>query len=262
MSNLLTLNNAQVSRGGNLILDIDSLVIESGKSVAILGPNGAGKSTLVGLVTREVFPLHRDVPPVVFCENPRMTLAETKACVGVVSASSQNAIRRHISAIDIVIGGLFGSVGLPVRRQPTNVQRNQAYNVMSELGIEDLAPRDFLTLSTGQARRVLIARALVHDPSILVLDEPCAGLDPEGMYYVRKAIDKLASQNRSVFLVTHYLDDIMPSITDVILIKDGKIFESGTTDDIITSENMTRLFEVPISVSKERGWFSASFIYG
>lgn len=256
---LLQLRDAVVRRGGTTILSIDEMEIAEGESVAILGPNGSGKSTLVNLVTREVFPLYRDEPPVVFRGNPRMTLAEAKRCTGVVSSTMQDQIRVHLRALEVVIGGLFGSLGIPLRREATSAQRETALAVMDQLGIADLASRDILTLSTGQARRVLIARALVNNPDILVLDEPCSGLDPEGMYYVRKTISQLAAAGRAIMLVTHYLDDIAPEIERVMLLKEGRVCAAGAKEALLTNEEMTALFEVPIKVTEDGGNYYMSF---
>ncbi len=190
-----------------------------------------------------------------------MTLAEAKACTGVVSSTMQNQIRVHLPALEVVIGGLFGSLGIPIRRTATSAQREKALATMEELGIADLAKRDILTLSTGQARRVLIARALVHDPDILVLDEPCSGLDPEGMFYVRKTMEKLASEKRSIMLVTHYLEDIVPDIETVVLLKDGTILDAGPKDQMLTDERMRELFDIPIDVASDNGHFYMRFIF-
>lgn len=261
MATLLKLEDAQVRRSGKIILDIDEFSMSEGESIALLGPNGSGKSTFVNLVTREVFPLHRENPPVVFRNNPRMTLAQAKACTGVVSSSMQDQMRVHLPALDVVVGGLFGALGVPIRKTATAAQREKAKCAMDELGIVDLADRDILTLSTGQARRVLIARALVHDPEILVFDEPCAGLDPEGMYYVRCTIRKLAGSGRSILLVTHSLEDVIPEFNRVVLLKDGRIQASGPKEDMLTGERMSRLFDIPIEVDRIGESYCMAFDY-
>lgn len=258
---LLQLRDVEVRRAGRAILSVSNFCMSEGESVAVLGPNGSGKSTLVGLLTREVFPLHRDEPPVVFRSEPRMTLADAKRCTGVVSSTMQDQIRVHLNALDVVVGGLYGSLGVPLRKTPTEEDRCLAFESLRELGIADLAERDILTLSTGQARRVLIARALVHKPDILVFDEPCSGLDPEGIYYVRKTIDALARSGRSVLLVTHYLEDIVPVIQRVVTLKDGCVVGDCSKEDALTSEKMTRLFDVPIEVVHKRGSYMMEFDY-
>lgn len=256
---MLQMRDAQVRRAGKLILDVDEFDIAEGESIAILGPNGSGKSTFVSLVTREVFPLHRDEPPVVFRGDSRMTLAEAKSRTGVVSSTMQDQIRVHLPAEEVVVGGLFGALGIPVRRRATDQQMATAHCVLDELGIADLAKRDILTLSTGQARRVLIARALVNEPDVLVFDEPCSGLDPEGMYYVRRTISKLAASGRAIILVTHYLEDIVPEIGRVVLLKDGRIVEQGDKSEVLTSESITGLFDVPIRVIENAGNYYMQF---
>lgn len=256
---LLQLRNAQVRRAGKIILDVDEFSIGEGESIALLGPNGSGKSTFVSLVTREVFPLYREEPPVVFRGDPRMTLAEAKSCTGVVSSTMQDQIRVHLPATDVVVGGLFGSLGIPLRRQVSAEHRALALGVMEGLGIAGLAERDILTLSTGQVRRVLIARALVNDPDVLVFDEPCSGLDPEGMYYVRRTISKLAREGRAIILVTHYLEDVIPEIGRVVLLKDGRIENSGPKGEVLTSDNISRLFGVPIEVVGNNGSYYMQF---
>lgn len=257
----LELNDAIVRRAGSDILRVDSFCLEEGESIALLGPNGAGKSTFVHLITRDVFPLHRDFPPVLFRGNDRITLAEVKRAIGYVSASMQNQIRVHLSAAEIVEGGLFGSLGVPKRLKATPQQHEQALNAMEELGIADLASRDITTLSTGQARRVLIARALVHNPSVLVLDEPCTGLDPEGMFWVRRTMRHLAQSGRAILLVTHYLEDIIPEIGRIAFIQNGQLTEDGPKSSLLTSEKISQLFDIPLNVRESQGYYSMEMRY-
>ena len=121
---------------------------------------------------------------------------------------------------------------------------------MELLGVDELAARDIMTLSTGQARRVLIARALVHDPEVLVFDEPCTGLDPEGMYYVRSSMRTLAKAGKGIVLVTHYPEDIIPEIKRVVLLKNGTVFADGSKGRLLTDGVMSELFDVPLHVQR------------
>ncbi|WP_165173041.1 ABC transporter ATP-binding protein [Adlercreutzia sp. ZJ242] len=252
----LELRDAVVRRAARDILSVESLVLPEGESVALLGPNGSGKSTLISLITREAFPLHRDEPPVLFRGRERATLEEVRACLGIVSSTMQDQITVHLPAVDVVVGGLFGALGVPRRFNVTERQRRRAYDVMEELGIADLAPRDIMTLSTGQARRVLIARSLVHDPDVLVFDEPCTGLDPEGMYYVRRTMRALAQGGRAIILVTHYPEDIIPEINRLVLIKGGRVFGDGSKGELLTGERMSALFDVPLEVAESGGYYA------
>ena len=238
----LQLRNAVVRRAGRAILTVDAFELACGENIALLGPNGSGKSTFVKLVTREMLPLHRDEPPVLFKGRDRATLAEVKRSLGVVSSTMQEQMTVHLPAVDIVAGGLYGALGIPqaVVAADADAARDRALATMGLLGIADLAARDVMTLSTGQARRALIARALVHDPEALVLDEPCTGLDPEGMFYVRRSMRALAQAGKSIVLVTHYPEDVIPEIARLVLVKDGAVFADGPKERLLSDDYYER----------------------
>lgn len=253
---LLTLTEAVVVRSGKVILDVDELKLFENEHVAILGPNGSGKSTFIKLITREVFPLHKEIPPVVFKRKERISLAEVKKSIGIVSASMQHEISVHLSAIEVVCGGFFGALGVPKNYKADDEAYEQCVHVMKMLSIDDLVDRDILTLSTGQARRVLFARAMIHDPEVMVLDEPCSGLDPQGMHYIRQTMRQLAQMGKTIVLVTHYPEDIVPEIERVVLLKEGKIFGDGQKEELLTSDIMSKLFEAPLQVACAHGYYS------
>ena len=123
--------------------------------------------------------------------------------------------------------------------------RAAASKPLELLGISDLAKRDVMTLSTGQARRVLIARALVSDPDALIFDEPTTGLDPQGMYYIRQSLSTLAQAGKGIVLVTHYPEDIVPEITRIVHIKDGLVYADGPREKLLTPEALSALFDIP-----------------
>ena len=254
---LFQIHDASVVRGGKTILHVSDFSLAEGEHVALLGPNGAGKSTFIQLLTREVFPLWREEPPVRFRGAARPQLADIKRTLGIVSST----MRVHLPVMDIVVGGLFGTLGVPLRGEVGEKDRALAADALERLGIADLAARDVMTLSTGQVRRVLVARELVRDPQVLIFDEPCTGLDPEGMYHVRKTMGTLAAEGRSVVLVTHYPEDIIPEIGRVLLIKDAEVFADGAKADLLTSEVMSGLFDVPLAVGESDGWYSLRGAY-
>lgn len=248
----LQLRNAVVRRAGRAILTVDAFELACGENIALLGPNGSGKSTFVKLVTREMLPLHCDEPPVLFKGRDRATLAEVKRSLGVVSSTMQEQMTVHLPVVDIVAGGLFGALGIPqaVAAADADGARDRALATMGLLGVADLAARDAMTLSTGQARRALIARALVHDPEALVFDEPCTGLDPEGMFYVRRSMRALAQAGKSIVLVTHYPEDVIPEIVRLVLVKDGAVFADGPKERLLSDDTMSALLGVPLRVKR------------
>ena len=258
---LFQIHDASVVRGGKTILHVGDFSLAEGEHVALLGPNGAGKSTFIQLLTREVFPLWREEPPVRFRGAARPQLADIKRTLGIVSSTMHDQVRVHLPVIDIVVGGLFGTLGVPLRGEVGERDRALAADALERLGIASLAGRDVMTLSTGQVRRVLVARELVRDPQVLIFDEPCTGLDPEGMYHVRRTMGTLAAEGRSVVLVTHYPEDIIPAIERVLLVKDAAVFADGPKERLLTSQVMSELFGVPLVVGEADGWYSLRGAY-
>jgi iron complex transport system ATP-binding protein len=254
---LLQIEGARVVRDGREILRVDSLAIREGEHLAILGPNGAGKSTLIGVLTRDVLPLWSDPPSVRFLGRERIELAEARRLLGVVSASWQEIVDVHVPVRDVVLGGRFGSLGVPphLREQITPADTEAADAALDELGITSLAGRDMRTLSTGEARRTLIARALVHDPAVLVLDEPCAGLDPTAAWQLRESMRTIAESGRTLVLVTHHVEDIVSRVDRVVLMSDGRIAADGPKRGVLTSERLSALFGVPLELEERGGEF-------
>jgi iron complex transport system ATP-binding protein len=250
---LLELHGACVVRDGRTILMVDEFRIAEGEHLAVLGPNGAGKSTLIKLLTRDVLPLWADPPPVLFRGQARIPLQEARGLLGVVSADAQDQADVVLPARDIVLGGLFGSLGVPIRVTPTSGQEQRAMAALSELEVAHLAERTMNTLSTGEARRVLISRALVHDPAVLVLDEPCTGLDPHGAYNVRLAVRSLARGGRSLVLVTHHVEDIVPEIERIVMVQDARVVADGPKCELLTSERLSALFAIPAQLEERDG---------
>jgi len=252
---LMTVRAASVVRQGRTILHVDDFAVREGEHLAILGPNGAGKSTLIGLLTREVHPLWADPYPVLFRGEPRIELSEARKLLGVVSSAWQETVRAHLSVAEIVLGGRFGALGVPphLRAAVTDADWDAAVSAMRELGIVELADRDMMTLSTGEARRALIARALVHDPAVLVLDEPSAGLDPTAAWHLREWMRKLAEGGRTLVLVTHHVDDVVRQVERVVLMRDARIVKDGPKREILTAESLSALFGVELAVDERDG---------
>ena len=250
---LLRLTDAQVRRDGRFILDVDSFVVTEGEHIAIIGPNGAGKSTLVKLLTREMRPLWHERAPVVFRGSARTSLQDINRTVGVVSNTVQERMMVHRTALDIVLGGFFGGVGVPYHMKASEQQVEAAHRALEEVGVGELATRDMLTLSTGQQRRVLVARALIYAPDALVFDEPCTGLDPEAVWNLRQTLSSLAAAGRTILLITHDVADIVCEFDRVIALSDGRIVADGDKRDILTTERLRALFGVPITLVEHDG---------
>ncbi|MRR12503.1 ATP-binding cassette domain-containing protein [bacterium] len=250
---LIELRDAEVVRDGRTILLVRDLTFREGEHVAVLGPNGAGKSTLIGLITRDVRPLVRDEPPVLFRGTARWDLFEARKIFGVVSDTLQDEHRRRVTVRDVLLSGFFGSVGLYRRGEVTGAMRARAEELLGYLEIASLAERTMDTLSTGEARRALIGRALAHDPALLVLDEPTHGLDPAGTYHFLQLLRRLAERTALV-IVTHHVSDIVPEVDRVVMLKDGEVFRDGPKRELLTPEALSELYGVPTDIEQRDGW--------
>ena len=252
---LLRLNNAQVKVDGRIILDIDKFVVNKGEHVVVLGPNGSGKSTLIKLLTCEIMPEWHEDPPVVFMDDPKTPIETINETIGVVSTSVQERMMVHRTVFDVVLGGFFGSVGVPFHIGASDEQVQKAHQAIREIGIQGLAERDMLTLSTGQVRRALIARALINAPDVLVFDEPCVGLDPEAKWNLRQSLSALAKAGHTIIQVTHDVSDIMPEFERVVLLQDAHVIADGPKEEVLTTQKLRRLFGVPVTLVENDGHY-------
>lgn len=250
---LLSIDDARVQRDGRTILHVDRLTLAEGEHVALLGPNGSGKSTLIKLLTRDVLPLAADPAPVLLRGQERWDLFEARKLFGVVSGDLQDDYDRPVRVRDVVMSGYFSSIGLYRPAEVTDAMRERVAMLMEALGVTRLADALMPTLSTGEARRALIARALVADPPMLVLDEPGNGLDPHAMYHFLRTVSGLAGSGRGLLLVTHHIEDIVPQIDRVIMLKDGHVLADGPKAEMLTSERLSTLFDIPAQVEQRDG---------
>ncbi|MDR7665193.1 ABC transporter ATP-binding protein [Methanosarcina sp. Z-7115] len=255
---LLELKNVTVVRCGKKILDSISLSIEQGEHVAIIGPNGSGKSSLIKTFTKEYHPLaSADGLVLNILGKTSWNVFELRKLLGIVSGDLQQTYCRQVNVLDVVISGFFSSIGIYYNHKVTPEMEARARKVLEFLEITHLADRLMCELSTGEARRALIGRALVHDPQALVLDEHTNSLDLKAIYSFRESVRKIAGSGKSVILVTHALEDIIPEINRVILIKEGKIFRDGKKEEILTDANLSELFSLPVEVQEKKGYYQA-----
>ncbi len=261
---LLELDNARLVRGGNEILCGLSLRIEQGQHTAILGPNGSGKSSLVRMIHRDDYPLAQapDRPaPIRLLGRTRWDVFELRKQIGIVSGDLQQRLVGDdlVNALDAVVSGFFASQVLSFNHNVSGQMRAAARTALERLGAAHLAQRRFATLSTGEARRVLIARALVHNPGALLLDEPTTGLDFVAQRTLLESLRQLARAGTTLILVTHHLEEILPEIEHVILLRNGRVFAAGAKADMLRSAVLSEQYAAPIRVRRDHGYFHAEF---
>ena len=256
---LIAIRNATVWRGTTRVFERFSLTIGQGECVAILGPNGSGKTTLLKLVNRELYPVADEAGSVRILGRSRWNVWDLRRHIGLVSPDLQHGFLPSASVLDAVLSGFFASIGVhaQLRGEIEPVQVARAEAVMEQLGLADLRDRAFDTLSTGQQRRCLLGRALVHDPDTLILDEPTAGLDMAAGFQYLAQIRALARKGRNLVLVTHHLDEIPPEIHRVVLLKAGKIVADGGKAAVLTSERLSDVYETAIRISEVDGHYLA-----
>ena len=254
---LLELSDVSVQRGNHLALKGLTLSIRAGEHVAILGPNGSGKSTLIKTITRECYPLLRHGSSFQIFGKDSWNIFELRSHIGIVSNDLMAACTRDITGRELVLSGFFGSIGIWPNHHVTAEMESKATEVMKSLDAEHLSNRWLDEVSSGEARRLLIARALIHDPETLLLDEPTTSLDLAALHELRGYLRGLAQQGIGLLLVTHHLDDIIPEIERVVLLRKGEVFADGSRDEVLRSEPLSELFGVQVNVYQKDGYYHA-----
>lgn len=218
-----------------------SFSIDTGEHVAILGPNGSGKSTLIKVITRECY--SRQPGRVRIWGEERWGLFDLRALLGIVTNDLVDTCTKPYSALETALSGFFGSIGVWPNHHVTAEMEQKARAALRFFDVEHLADHPLTEMSSGEVRRAVFARALVHDPKALLLDEPSNSLDIRAQHEVREAMRKLAQSGVSIVLVTHHLPDIIPEIERVIALKNGTIFYDGPKTEALNDHNMSELFE-------------------
>ena len=255
--NIIDFRNVTVFQGRNKVLDDFSLTIDESQSTVILGPNGSGKTTLLKLLNRELYIVEEKNSSLKIFEKDRWNVDELRSNLGVVSQHLQYGYSSSAIGLYVVLSGFYSSDGIWQHQEFDKGKLDRAKEVMDLLSITHLKDREFSTMSTGEQRKFLLARSLVNDPAVLVFDEPTSGLDMSTCFQYLEIIRELISMGKKVILVTHHIHEIPPEVTRVILLKEGRVIEDGDKDQILTNTNLTNLFDWPIRVIKENGYFQA-----
>jgi iron complex transport system ATP-binding protein len=252
---LLDFRNLQVMRGHKVALDDFNLRIGADEHVAILGPNGCGKSTLIKTITRECYPVIREGSSISLFGQETWDVFALRARLGIVSNDLMLSCTGEASGRDVVLSGFFSSINIFSNHRVDDGQRELAEAVMARLKVSYLAERAVNEMSSGEARRVLIARALVHKPGALLFDEPCNSLDISAQQSLRQTMRDLANSGTAIILVTHELADIVPEIQRVVVMNRGRVVADGPKEEILQVERLAELFGVRVEMARRDGHY-------
>jgi len=257
---LIDIHNATIYRGQTRVFKDFSLRVSQGEQVAVIGPNGCGKTTLLKTLNRELYPVVRDDSWVRILGRERWNVWELRSHIGIVSHELQMRYTKTNTGLHVVMSGFLSSIGIHglLASRVGEEQKQRALQTMRELSIDDLASKPLGEMSTGQQRRCLLARALVHDPDTLILDEPTAGLDLAASFDLLSRIRGLIDLGKSIVLVTHQLNEIPPAIDRIVLLRAGRIVAEGSKDEVLTEEKLFEAYGVPVRVSRVDGYYLAS----
>ena len=254
---LLDLRNVQVVRGQNVVLDNLSLRVNRGEHVAVLGPNGCGKSTLIKTIIRECYPVIRRGSSMRILGQTNWNVFDLRSQLGIVSNDLMSSCTGEASGLDVVLSGFFSSTRIfPNHSNSISPEkREMAESALTQLGVVHLAERPVEAMSSGEAKRVLIARALVHQPGALLFDEPCNSLDILAQHGLRDTMRSLARSGIGIILVTHELPDIVPEIERVVLMSNGRIVADGPKPEVLQAEKLSELFGMKVELGRRNGYY-------
>ncbi|MCL2608146.1 MAG: ATP-binding cassette domain-containing protein [Methanomassiliicoccaceae archaeon] len=247
--------NVSLVRNGIRIIDNVSMRIPEGESAAIIGPNGSGKTSLMKLLKGDSRPYYSEDSETV-CRlfgKDRWNLFDLRNRMGVVSTELQSRFKDTTSAGEVILSGFFRTTDIYRTHTVTDEMIVSVKDAAARAGVEDKLTMNIGKLSLGEMRRVLIARALVPRPSMLLLDEPMTGLDIVSRDQFKGMFDTLIESGTGVLMITHSLEDIPKNIRRIIMMKNGKIYKDGMKDDVLTSATVSDLFSSEIEVTEKDG---------
>lgn len=256
---LIEIRNATIWRGTTCVFENLDLEIAQHERVAIVGPNGAGKTTLLKVINRELYPVSQASSYVRILGLEHWNVWELRKHIGVVSHDLHQRYTPTTTALEVVISGFHSSIGVhgTLASHVSRQQVEAARSVMHELGVESLEDTALKAMSTGQQRRCLLARALVHEPDTLILDEPTAGLDFAASFDYLARLQQLATAGRNIVIVTHHLNEIPPAVGRVVLLRSGRVVADGPKSEVLTTGLLSDVYETRVRVAEIDGYYLA-----
>ncbi|MFE4543988.1 ABC transporter ATP-binding protein [Arthrobacter sp. NPDC056727] len=258
MSDVLEMAAVSVVRGAKTLLSKVDWQVREGERWVILGPNGAGKTTLLQIAAARLHPTS-GMAGILDESLGKVDVFELRPRIGLSSAALANQIPEYETVLNVVVTAAYGVTGRWREGYEKDDER-RAFALLNDWGMGPLLNRKFSTLSEGERKRVQIARALMTDPELLLLDEPAAGLDLGGREDLVHRLSQLALDEDApaIVLVTHHLEEVPPGFTHAMLMRDGEVVAAGPVDEVLTSGNLSETFGLPLDVSVNAGRYTAT----
>jgi len=249
---IVRLDHISFIRDHNVILHDISVLIDKGQHWAIIGPNGSGKTSLISIINGYHHP-SEGTAQVLGRRFGKTDLRELRKHIGEASSEIKNMLHTEDKVIDIVLSGRFATIGL--YEIPSLEDKVKARMLLEFFGLSEKEDRPFNILSSGEQQKTLLARALMPEPELLVLDEPCAGLDMSAREELLDAIQKMcdAPGGPTLILVTHHIEEIIPAVTHALALRQGRVVAQGDKNDVLTGEVLSRTFDLSIEVQERYG---------
>ena len=231
-----------------------SLQLRLGESTAVLGPNGAGKSTLLKLIDRSLHPIVKPQSHLKLFGAHRINVQNLRRRIGLVTTDLESRFPGLITAHSVVLSGLFGAMRLGHGQSPSSEQIAQTDAVLKQLDLSAIASQPFGQLSDGQRRRLMLARALVHQPEVLILDEPSRALDLKACHQLLDNLRQLCNNGTTLIHVTHRIDTIVPEMQRVLFMRRGQLCGDGPPKQQLRDQPLSDLFDTPLRVLEHNGF--------
>ncbi len=252
MNPLIELDRITLARNGRFILRDVTLTVRPGEHWALLGPNGSGKTTLLTIITAYTWPMEGTVN-VLGHRFGNVDIREVRRRIGMVSSALFERVPPKDTLFDVVLSGRYASLG--VWEEPPESDRERAREIIGFLDCSAIADRPYSVLSFGERQRALIGRALMPEPRLLILDEPCEGLDMHAREILLNRLDTLAAapDGPALLMVTHRVEEIPPGITHAMVLKEGRVLAAGEKDAVLTSATLSTAMDIPIEILRRNG---------
>jgi len=230
------------------ILSDINLNLNYGENTVILGPNGSGKSTFLKLLNRSIYPIISKNSSLKLFDKENINIWELRGKIGFLFKEMEQRVNNDVNLYDIITSGFSGTFNSRYSKLLTETEKIKIDNLINEWELDNIIDKEFISLSEGQKRRALLARALVYKPDILVLDEPFCNLDLKSNFILNKNLNNLINKSVNIVYVTHNLESILAKTNRVILIKEGRIVNDGNPKELINSKILSDLFQISIEV--------------